>query len=152
MRREIYAHEEDNQYTLVMKRELDGKKIIMSIWYFRIKSTPDGRLIYHKALLFPHRGMQQWGVNYWETYSPLVNWMSVRAMLTLSIPQKIHTKYVDLFLVYPQADVQSEIYTDLPLGFGVDGDHPRQWVIRLDKNQYGLKDSGLIWFKNSRKV
>ena len=25
------------------------------------------------------------GVNYWETYSPVVNWMSVRAMLALSI-------------------------------------------------------------------
>ena len=71
------------------------------------------------------------GVNYWETCSPVVNWMSVRAMLTLRIPQKIHTKSVDFVLACTHTDVNSEIYLKTPLGFGVDGDHPREWVIRL---------------------
>ena len=62
--------------------------------------------------------MQQWGVNYWETYPPVVNWVSVRAMLTLGILQKIHTKSVD-FWAYTQADVNSEIYMDIPLCFWV---------------------------------
>ena len=37
----------------------------------------------HKARLFSHGGMQQWGVNYWETYSPVVNWISVRHPLAI---------------------------------------------------------------------
>ena len=69
----------------------------MSIWSFKIKRDPDGRLINHKAHLCAHGVMQQWGVNYWETYPPVVNWVSVRVMLTLGILHKIHTKLVDFF-------------------------------------------------------
>ena len=72
----------------------------------------------------------------------MVKWMLVRAMLTLSILQKLHTKSVYFFLSYTKADVKSWIYIDTPLFFGVDGTQPKEWVIRIDKNLYGLKDSG----------
>ena len=32
---------------------------------------------------------------------------------------------------------------ELPIGFGVEGSYPREWVIILDKNIYVLKDAGL---------
>ena len=69
--------------------------------------------------------------------------MSVRDILTLSILHKLHTKSVDFVLAYTQADVESEIYMVLPLGFGVYGSHPIEWVIRIYKNLCGLKDYGL---------
>ena len=77
--------------------------------------------------------------------------MLVRAMLTLSVLQKLHTKSVDLFLAYTQADVKSEIYMEIPLGFIFDGDHPGEWLIMLDKNLYDLKDSGLVWFEKPKE-
>ena len=40
---------------------------------------------------------------------------------------------------------------DLPLVFGVDGDHPREWVISIYKNLYGLKDAGLAWFEQLKE-
>ena len=50
--------------------------------------------------------------------------MSVRAILDLSIPQKIHTKSVDFVLAYSQSDVKSEIYMNIPLGFEVYVSYP----------------------------
>ena len=41
----------------------------------------------HKAILCDHGEMQKWGINYWETYAPVVNWVSVR---TLHAITKIH--------------------------------------------------------------
>ena len=73
------------------------KNNIISIWSFKINKSPYGRLIKRKACLCAHGGIQQFGVNYWDTYSPVVNWMLVRAMLTLSILHKFRTKLVDLF-------------------------------------------------------
>ena len=35
-----------------------------------------------------------------------------------------HTKSVDFFLAYTQADVKSEIFMEPPIGFGVEGGHP----------------------------
>ena len=60
-------------------------KPIISIWSFKRKRAPDGRLVKDKYRLCNHGVMQQLGVNYWETYSPVVNWRPVRYMITLSI-------------------------------------------------------------------
>ena len=37
-------------------------------------------------------GMKQREVDYWETYASVVNWVSIIAMLTLSIFIELHTK------------------------------------------------------------
>ena len=49
MRKEIGANEIDKHWNLVKRRELNGKKTIMYIWYFKRKRVPDGSLIKHKA-------------------------------------------------------------------------------------------------------
>ena len=127
-RKEIGAHENYRHWTLVRRRELYGKKTTISIWYFKRKRAPDGILVKHKSRLCSHGGMRQWGLNNRETYSPVVNCMSIRAMLTLTIIRELHTKSVDFVLAYTQADVKSEIFMELPIGFGVEGSHPKEWV------------------------
>ena len=47
----------------------------------------------------------------------MVNWVYVRAMLTLIILRELHTKSVDFFLDYTQADVKLEISMELPIMF-----------------------------------
>ena len=77
----------------------------------------------------------------------MVNWISVRSILTPIILRELNTKSVDFVLVYAQADVKSEIFLELPIVFGVKVDHPIEWVIRMDKNLYGLNDAGMAWFQ-----
>ena len=67
--------------------------------------------------------------------------------LLLLFSKKLRTKSVDFVLAYTQADVKSEIFMELPIGFGVERSHPREWVIRLYKNLYGFNDTGLAWFE-----
>ena len=74
---------------------------IMMIWSFKRKRHPDGTLDKHKARLCCHGGQQQWGVNYWDTYAPVVSWSSVRTLMTLSRLHNLHTKYVDFAQAYP---------------------------------------------------
>ena len=74
------------------------------------KRSPDQRLIKQKYRLCAHVSTQQWGVNYCDTYSPVVNWISFWAMLTLSIIIELRTKSVDCFLSYTQADLKLDIF------------------------------------------
>ena len=60
-----------------------------------------------------------------DTYSIVVNWVSVRSMLTLSILIELHTKSVYFDMAYTQAGVKTEIFMELPIGFVVEGDHSR---------------------------
>ena len=131
-RKKIGAHEIDKNCTLVRRRELNGKKNIMSIWKFNRKRTRYMRLIKHKARLCSHGGMQQWGVNYWKTYYLVVNWMSIRDMITLSITIELHTKSVGFVLAYTQSDVKTDIFMEIPISFRVEEYHLGECFRRLD--------------------
>ena len=89
MRKETGAHENGKHWTLVRIRELNRKKTFMSIWSLKIKRDPYVRLIKHEACLFDHVGMHKWGVKYWETYSLVINWISIRSILNLIILRDI---------------------------------------------------------------
>ena len=90
--------------------------------------------------------MQEKGINYWEMYAPVVQWMSVRIMLTLAAIKNLHTKSIDFVLAYPQAELDVDIYMELPQGFNM-GPESGIYVLKLQKNFYGLKQAGCNWFE-----
>ena len=91
-----------------------------------------------------------WGES-WETYCPVLNRISVIAMLTLIILRGLHIKSVDLFLAYTQDDVKIHLFMKLTICFGVEGSHPREWVIILYLNPYGLREASLGWFEKLKE-
>jgi hypothetical protein len=60
--------------------------------------------------------MQIHGENFWDTYAPVVNWISIRIMLTLSVIHKLYTTSIDFTLAFPQADTDVTIYMEIPSG------------------------------------
>ena len=148
MLKEIEEHEKRNHWTLIERTEMPvGAKTILSIWSFKRKRYPDGLLNKHKARICAHGGMQTWGENYWETYAPVVNWASVRALLAIAKIHKLPSKSIDFVLAFPQADLEVPVYMELPIGFSPpNGDHRRKYVLRLNKSLYGLKQASYNWF------
>ena len=118
MENEIKDHEQRGHWTIVDKTSLPkNAKPIKAIWSFKRKRRPDGSLLKHKARLCAHGGMQQWGDNYWETYSPVVNMLSVRLLLSIAKIYKLESKAIDFVLAFPQADLDVDIWMYLPAGF-----------------------------------
>jgi len=121
------------------------------IWSFKRKRRPDGSLLKHKARLCAHGGMQTWGDNYWETYSPVVNMMSVRLRLLIAKIHKLDSKAIDFVLAFPQAELDVDIWMYLPIGFQVDchteADSDRQYLLKLDRSLYGLKQGSYNWYQ-----
>ena len=121
---------------------------IMMIWSFKRKRHPDGSLNKHKAQLCCHGGQQQWGLNFWDTYAPVVAWSSIRILLTLAKINKQHTKSVDFIQAYPQAPVKSTIFLRTPPGVELEANKQEDSVMKLKRNLYGLKDAGRTWFQH----
>ena len=85
MTKEIGDHTKRKHWEIVPRSQMPrGIKPIMAIWSFKRKQYPDGTLNNHKARLCTHGGQQQWGINYGETYTPVVNWVIVRFLLIIS--------------------------------------------------------------------
>ena len=86
MRKEVEDHEKREHWQIVSRKDIPkGAKTILAIWSYKRKRLPDGSISKYKARLCAHGGMQRWGENYWETYAPVVNWISIRVLFILSL-------------------------------------------------------------------
>jgi hypothetical protein len=97
-----------------------------------------------KARLNVHGGKQTKFVNYWETYSPVVGWTTIRTFLILMVTNAWVSRQVDFVLAFPQADIECVMYMEVPKGVHVDGSR-KDHALRLDKNLYGQKQAGRVW-------
>ena len=148
MKEETKAHEKRGHWEVIKRSSLPaGTKTIQSIWSFTRKRFPDGTLNKYKARLCAHGGMQQWGVNYWETYAPVVNWISVRFLLILSEIAGLDSRAIDFVLAFPQADLDIPVYIELPIGMEVPGcENRKDYLLSLKKSLYGLKQASANWY------
>jgi hypothetical protein len=147
--KEIDDHQSRGHWDIVRRSTIPpGTKTIQAIWSFKRKLFPDGTLNKHKDLLCAHGGMQQWGVSYWETYSPVVNMLTVCLLLALCNIHGLESKSIDFILAFPQGDLDVDIWMELPTGIVVSGkDNDSQaYVLKLKKSLYGLKQASLNWF------
>jgi hypothetical protein len=134
-----------------------GHKILSAIWAFKPKRRIDTRAVYkHKARINVHGGQQTYGVNYQETFSPVVIWFStIRLTLVLSLVYQWKTRQIDFYqwktrqidfvLAFLQADVKCELYMELPRGLIFEGCHRDTHCLELLKNLYGQKQAGRVW-------
>jgi hypothetical protein len=79
--------------------------------------------------------MQQWGTNYWETYSPVVNMITVPLILLTARIYKLDSKAIDSVLAFPQAELDIDIWMHLPIGFQVDTENEsKSYILKLNKS------------------
>ena len=148
MIKEIDDHTSRDHWKVVKRSMIGDAKTIKAIWSFKRKRRPDGSLLKHKARLCAHGGMQEYGENYWDTYAPVVNWASVRLMMTFAMINKMHFRSIDFTLAFPQADTDVDIFMELPIGVDVpNGEIRKDYVLYLLKNLYGLKQASKTYFE-----
>jgi hypothetical protein len=152
MKQEIKDHEDLQHWELVPKSELPQDMIILpAVWSMKRKRRIDTREVYRwKARLNVHGGKQVKDIHYWETYSPVVKWSSIRLFLTLAVVKGWHMRQVDFVLAYPQADIETELFMEVPQGFEFQGSRNTH-CLRLLKNLYGQKQAGRVWNKHLHK-
>ena len=78
----------------------------------------DGTPSKYKARYCVRGDLQSEGVDYFETYAPVVQWSTVRLVLTMILSHGWHTKQVDYTNAFAQAEINEEIYIEPPRGFG----------------------------------
>ena len=125
-----------------------GAKIIKSTWALRLKRAPSGEATKHKARLCV-RGDLETPEDYGESFSPVVQWSTVRLMLILSIVHGLHTRQVDYVNAFAQADLQREVFMELPQG--VESPNAEPCILQLHKSLYGMSDAPLMFFELLKK-
>jgi hypothetical protein len=147
MEAEVKALEGQNTWQLIERQKLPkGANVLPSTWVFKRKRYPDGRVRKLKACFCVRGDMQLEGVDYFDTYAPVVSWMAVRLMFTLSIVLNLATKQVDYTNAFVQAELKEEVFVECPKNFAQTNDD-RDLVLKLKKSLYGLRQAPLAWFE-----
>jgi hypothetical protein len=158
MRREVADLIASGSATIVRRDSMPANsKAVPTIWSFCRKRAPDWSIIKWKARLCPHGGKQIEGINFSETYAPVVTWSTTRLLLILSLITGMKSRQIDYIQAYTQAPVDCEVYMHIPAQLIVNNntlefsstptpDNSEIYVLLISKNLYGLHQAGNNWF------
>jgi hypothetical protein len=141
MQDEITALHTQGTWSLVSlpaKRTLVGCK-----WIFKIKRHSDGSIARHKARLVAQGFSQEPGLDYGDTFSPVVKPATIRLVLALAAHFNWPLRQLDVKNAFLHGILQEEVYMSQPPGFE-DSVHPHH-VCKLHKSLYGLKQAPRAW-------
>jgi hypothetical protein len=127
----------------VVDRPENGN-VIDSTWAFKVKRFPDGLIKKFKARFCARGDQQVEGIDFFETYAPVVQWTTVRLMLILEVMLDLKSKQGDVTAAFLHADLNKdeEVYVAMPKGFEQKGK-----VLKLKKTLYGLRQSPRAFWK-----
>jgi hypothetical protein len=122
-----------------------GANIVSGKWIFHHKYNSDGSLSCHKARWVVRGFSQQPGIDYDDTFSPVVKPATIRLVLYLDISSSWPIHQLDIKNAFLHGYLDEVVYSQQPSGF-VDPHHP-DYVCRLHKSLYGLKQAPRAWFQ-----
>ena len=101
----------------------EGVNAIDSTQAFKLKRFPDGLIKKFKARFCVRGDQQVHGVDFFETYAPVVQWTTIWLMLTLEVLLGLKSKQGDITAAFVHADVEKgeNIYVEMPRGLRKQG-------------------------------
>ena len=142
IKEEIDGLIERNTWTLI--NEDKSIRTIGSRLVLKRKRNSEGKIVKYKARLVAQGYTQTEGIDYLETFSPVVNITTIFVCLTYAIHNNYFIHQVDFNSAYLNAELQETIFMRPPKEFEYDDFKGK--ILKLNRTIYGLKQSGREWY------
>ncbi len=143
---EVNGHVDNKHWQLTKRSEVPPNiDVLPSVWSMhRKRDITTNEIKKYKAQLNLHGGKQEYEMNYYETYAPVVTWFSIRLLIVIGILYGWAHRQCDFIMAYPQAPIEYDMYMELPQRIQVAEGDSRDYVLKLLKNIYGQKQAGRV--------
>lgn len=125
----------------------ENKKSIGCKWVYKAKQNEKGEIITYKARLVAKGYTQKEGIDFNETFAPVIKFTTIRTMLAVTTLKNYKVHQMDISNAYLHVKVEEELYINQPDGFKVTNKYGEELVCKLNKSIYGLKQAGRNWNK-----
>ena len=122
-----------------------GVKPVGYRWVFVHKRNEKSEVVRYKARLVAQGFSQRPGIDYEETYSPVMDATTFIFLISLSILEGLRMNLMDVVTTYLYGSLDNDIYMKIPDGLKIPeacSSRPREiYSIKLQRSLYGLKQS-----------
>ena len=107
----------DEEYTALMRNKTwhlvpnrKGKNIIDCKWVYRIKKKADGSIDSYKACVVVNGFKQCYGIDYEDTFSPVVKAATIRLVLAIAVSRGWSLRQLDIQNAFLHGVLEEEVF------------------------------------------
>ncbi|KAG8482395.1 hypothetical protein CXB51_027330 [Gossypium anomalum] len=115
--------------------------------YAMVKRNADGTVDRYKARLVAKGFSQHAGLDFRDTFSPVVRAVTIRTVLALAVMKGWSLRQVDVNNAFLNGVLTEKVYMSQPPGFDMVAPNGQQLVCKLNKALYGLRQAPRAWFQ-----
>ena len=165
---EISSKKKFKTWSLVLRSKAAGRKVLTTKWIFLEKKVVDGK---GKSTSYPKarnvvRGFEQvQGVDYEETFAPVVKYTSIRTVCAYVAEEDLELHQMDAKTAFLNGEIDEEIFIEIPEGVEIETSELAEsgldsnlnngeldLVCKLNKSMYGTKQAPRCWNKKIDSV
>ncbi|SPC63052.1 uncharacterized protein UHOD_11870 [Ustilago sp. UG-2017b] len=121
---------------------MDGKLIGVQ-WVYKLKLDAQWRATQYKARLVAQGYAQRPGLDYDQTFSPVVCLQTMHILLALAHRYRLHIAQLDMSTAFLNGNIDKEVHIQIPPTFETPENNGKCYCLK--KALYGLKQAGRLW-------
>lgn len=142
---EMQSFAENDAWDLVdSPNPCSGMSVVQCKWVFKKKCDSENGLSF-RARLVAKGFTQKAGIDYDETFAPVIRFSSLRLLLALSVKLDLNITHFDVKTAFLNGHLNEKVFMRQPEGFVAKGLENK--VCLLKRAIYGLKQSSRVWNK-----
>ncbi|MFS8035191.1 putative RNA-directed DNA polymerase [Helianthus anomalus] len=126
-----------------------GRSLVGCKWIYKIKYKSSGEVERFKARLVAKGYSQKEGVDFDETFAPVVKMITIRCVISIAVQNDWKLFQLDINNAFLYGDLHEDVYMSLPEGYYSKNESR---VCKLKKSLYGLKQAPRMWNAKLVKV